>query len=121
VRARGLLERKASSHVHAAASALDCSGCVTPGDLVRLVLRSALEGKQPAELCLDRCAVLAGLTQQPEHLTVIFADGADPSRRPATASAALVAAWIARLVATMERPASSSLLAAARYSSALAT
>jgi hypothetical protein len=39
-------------------------------------------------------------------------------REPVTASAALIAAWIAKLVAAMNRSAVSSSLAAARNSSA---
>jgi len=40
---------------------------------------------------------------------------------PVTASAALIPAWIARLVAAMGRSESSSAVAAVRYSSALLT
>jgi hypothetical protein len=42
------------------------------------------------------------------------------SRWPVTASAALIAAWMARLVAAIGRLASSSVVAAAKYSSAFA-
>jgi hypothetical protein len=98
---------------------LDRSCGIGLRDTGRLVLGARLHRHEPTRLLCDRDSVGAGRTQERDRLVVILAGCADASRSPVTASAALMPAWMARLVAAIGRPASSSEPAADRYSSAL--
>jgi len=78
-------------------------------------------GRRTGELLGDGGPVGPGGAEELQRLVVIPASSPLPQAHAGHRIAALIPAWIARLVAAIARPASSSELAAERYSSALLT
>lgn len=109
-----------TSHGGAPLGALDGLGRHGRSDVVGLVLGLRLEGKEAAQLTFDLGAIPAGLAEESQHLVVVLAGRSLAETGAHTASAELIPACTARLVAAMLRPASASLVAASANSSALA-
>ena len=110
-----------TSDVDDPSSALDRARGVGLRDVVGLVRGSSLHREETGELLGDGGPVGAGGAEEHKRLVVITASSPLPQAHAGHRIAALIPAWIARLVAAIARPASSPELAAERYSSALLT